>query len=145
MIKLLRIARRRIARKKTRTWPLFLSALILPNPSCPVLHASVYLLHREKKEWQRGNVCRYCGFKDLLRGLREVYSQFWRRGNERDQFLNLLRCSVYYLPVLRIHDILVYPDPDPRIHASEWWIRIRIRILLFSSLTFKMPTKNKFF
>ncbi len=31
----------------------------------------------------------------------------------------------------RIHDILV-------------WIRMRIRILLFSSLTFKMPTKNKF-
>jgi hypothetical protein len=26
------------------------------------------------------------------------------------------------------------PDPDPRIHASDWWIRI----LLISSLTFKM-------
>jgi hypothetical protein len=34
------------------------------------------------------------------------------------------------VPVLRIHDNLV-------------WIRIRMRILLFSSLTFKMPTKNK--
>ncbi len=34
--------------------------------------------------------------------------------------------------------------PDPRIHASDYWIRIRIwiRILLFSSLTFKTPTKN---
>ncbi len=37
-------------------------------------------------------------------------------------------------------------DLDPRIHASDWCIRIRlrirmrIRILLFSSLTFKMPT-----
>ncbi len=29
-------------------------------------------------------------------------------------------------------------DPDPRIHASDQWIRI----LLFSSLTFKMPAKN---
>ncbi len=29
-------------------------------------------------------------------------------------------------------------DPDPRIHASDWWIRI----LLFSSLTFKMLAKN---
>ncbi len=31
-------------------------------------------------------------------------------------------------------------DPDPWIHASEYWIRI----LLFSSLTVKMPTKNYF-
>jgi hypothetical protein len=29
-------------------------------------------------------------------------------------------------------------NPDPRIHASDQWIRI----LLFSSMTFKMPTKN---
>ncbi len=45
--------------------------------------------------------------------------------------------------VLRIHDIWV--DPDPRIHASDWWIRIRIRIriLLFSSLTFKMLASKK--
>ncbi len=36
-----------------------------------------------------------------------------------------------------------YPDPDPRINASDWWIRIRmrIRILLFSSLAFKMQKK----
>ncbi len=33
-------------------------------------------------------------------------------------------------------------DPDPRIHASDWWIRMRI--LLFSSFTFKTPTKNNF-
>ncbi len=32
-------------------------------------------------------------------------------------------------------------DPDPRIHASDWWIWFRI--LLFSLLTFKMPTKKK--
>ncbi len=52
---------------------------------------------------------------------------------------------------MRIHDILVLdpdPDLDPRIHASDKWIRIRmrirmrIRILLFSLLNFKMPTKN---
>jgi hypothetical protein len=42
----------------------------------------------------------------------------------------------------------VDPDPDPRILASDYRIRIRIRIrmririLLFSSLTFKKPTKN---
>jgi hypothetical protein len=30
----------------------------------------------------------------------------------------------------------VNPDPDPRIHASDWWIRI----LLISSLSFKTPT-----
>ncbi len=37
-------------------------------------------------------------------------------------------------------------DPDPRIHASDYWIRIQIRmqirILLFLSLTFKMPAKK---
>jgi hypothetical protein len=32
----------------------------------------------------------------------------------------------------------VDPDPDARIHASDYWNRI----LLFSSLTFKMPAKN---
>ncbi len=32
-------------------------------------------------------------------------------------------------------------DPDPRIHAFAKWIRI----LLFSSLVFKMPVKNFFF
>ncbi len=32
--------------------------------------------------------------------------------------------------------------PDPRIHAFDLWIRIRIRIFLFSSLTFKRPAKN---
>jgi hypothetical protein len=57
--------------------------------------------------------------------------------------------------VLGIRDILVPTDPDPdlRIHTSDKriripiWIRIqiRIRILLFSSLTFKMATKNYFF
>ncbi len=31
---------------------------------------------------------------------------------------------------------------DPGIHASDYWIRILIRILQFSSLTFKTPTKN---
>jgi len=31
----------------------------------------------------------------------------------------------------------VDPDLDPRIHASDQWIRMRI--LLFSSLTSKMP------
>ncbi len=41
--------------------------------------------------------------------------------------------------VFRIHDILVCIRI--RIHASDQWIRIRI----FSSLTFKMPAKNKFF
>jgi hypothetical protein len=32
-------------------------------------------------------------------------------------------------------------NPDPRIHASEWWIRI----LPFSSLTFNMPAKKLIF
>ncbi len=38
-------------------------------------------------------------------------------------------------------------DPDPRIHASDKWIRIRMRIwiLLFASLTFKTPKKINFF
>jgi hypothetical protein len=31
-------------------------------------------------------------------------------------------------------------DLEPLIHASDYWIRI----LLFSSLTFKKPTKNEF-
>ncbi len=33
------------------------------------------------------------------------------------------------------------PDLDPRINASDWWIRI----LLFSSLAFKMQTKKLIF
>jgi hypothetical protein len=37
----------------------------------------------------------------------------------------------------------VDPDPYPRIHASDYWMRIQI--LLFSSLTFKMPAKKGFF
>jgi hypothetical protein len=32
-------------------------------------------------------------------------------------------------------------DPDPRIRTAD----LRIRILLFSSVADKMPTKNKFF
>jgi hypothetical protein len=36
-------------------------------------------------------------------------------------------------------------DPDLRIHASDYWIRIQIRILLFSSLTFKTPRNNYIF
>ena len=36
-------------------------------------------------------------------------------------------------------------DPDPRIRASDQWIRIRGRILLFTSLTFKTPTKKTIF
>jgi hypothetical protein len=35
-----------------------------------------------------------------------------------------------------------FADPDPRIRASSYWNWIRIRILLFSSLTFKTPTKD---
>jgi hypothetical protein len=38
---------------------------------------------------------------------------------------------------LWIRDLLVRLDPDPRIRASDQRIRIRIRILLFSSVTFK--------
>jgi hypothetical protein len=29
----------------------------------------------------------------------------------------------------------VDPDLNPRIHICGWWVRIQIRILLFSSLT----------
>jgi hypothetical protein len=36
-------------------------------------------------------------------------------------------------------------DPDPRIHASDYRSESWIRILLFSSLTFKMSTKTNFF
>ncbi len=36
-------------------------------------------------------------------------------------------------------------DPDLRIRTSDYWIRIRIRILLFSSVTFKMANRNDFF
>jgi hypothetical protein len=39
--------------------------------------------------------------------------------------------------VLRIHDIVV----RIRIHASDGWIRIGIRILFFSTLTFNTPKK----
>jgi hypothetical protein len=45
--------------------------------------------------------------------------------------------------VLRIHEILVM-DPDPRIHTADYWFRMRIRILLFSPVTFKKSTKKIF-
>jgi hypothetical protein len=45
-------------------------------------------------------------------------------------------------PVLWIRDMLAWIHPDPQIRASDQWIRIRI--LIFSSLTFKTPTKNYF-
>jgi hypothetical protein len=35
--------------------------------------------------------------------------------------------------------------PPRGIRASDQWIRIRLRILIFSSLTFKTPPKNNFF
>jgi hypothetical protein len=41
--------------------------------------------------------------------------------------------------MLRFRDILA------RIRTSDYWIRIRHRILLYSSLTFKTPTKQTFF
>jgi hypothetical protein len=62
-------------------------------------------------------------------------------------YLNLVQCETLedlklhlQVPVLQIHDFGV--DPDPRIHACDKWIRMRIWILLFSSLTFKTSTKN---
>ncbi len=36
-------------------------------------------------------------------------------------------------------------DPDPRIRTTDLQLLIRIRILLFSSVADKTPTKNKFF
>jgi hypothetical protein len=42
--------------------------------------------------------------------------------------------------MLGIHDILgTDPAPDPRIHTSDY--RIRLRILLFFSVIFKMAKK----
>jgi hypothetical protein len=38
---------------------------------------------------------------------------------------------------------VVDPDPDPRIRVAALWIRLRI--LFFSSIAFKVPTKNTFF
>jgi hypothetical protein len=56
--------------------------------------------------------------------------------------------TLYYLAVLRIHDILGWirirgsmPLTNGSVFGSGSWIRI----LLFSSLTFKMPAKNYFF
>jgi hypothetical protein len=37
------------------------------------------------------------------------------------------------------------PDPDPRICRTDLRIRVLLEILLFSSVTFKMPTINNFF
>ncbi len=43
--------------------------------------------------------------------------------------------------MLWIRDI---KDPDPRIRTTDKLIRIRIRILFFSSVADKMPSKNIF-
>jgi hypothetical protein len=70
--------------------------------------------------------------KIILKNHKRIYRKYWFI------FFDFIpRPFKKYLSraVLRIH------DPDPRIHASDSWIRI----LLFSSLTFKMPAKNKIF
>jgi hypothetical protein len=51
-----------------------------------------------------------------------------------------LLISHQFEPVLRSHDILVRIRTRRSIRTSDQWIRI----LLFSSLTFKTPSKNKF-
>ncbi len=80
-----------------------------------------------------------------------------REGVEESQFRRGdIHCGTLYLCVLC--DSVADPchfgvDPDPRIHASDYWIRIRIRIrirILDPSPTilvidFKMPAKNSFF
>ncbi len=58
--------------------------------------------------------------------------------------LLLARRRVLQAAVLRIHEIFGV-DPDPRIHTSDSWIRMRIRILLFLSVTFKTLTENSLF
>ncbi len=64
-------------------------------------------------------------------------------------------CHICFM--IKIHGIRIYTppssvpdpwsfdmDPDPW-KLTVHWLRIRIRILLFSSLAFKITTKNKFF
>jgi hypothetical protein len=74
------------------------------------------------------------------------HSQQLRRGNHRSQEL----CHhqvISWLPTCVVDPWHFGKDPDPdlRIFASDQWIRIRFRILVFSSLTFKTPTKNYVF
>ncbi len=91
-------------------------------------------------------------------GVEMVYDELGRRQEEGDQEDDKIREDLLYqepltpaeniqyvsliasAAVLRIHDILVWIRI--RGDASDKWIRIRIRILLLSSLAFKMPTKN---
>jgi hypothetical protein len=49
--------------------------------------------------------------------------------------------------VFQIRDILctdLDADADPRVRLFDVRIRLRLRILLFSSVTFKAPTKKVF-
>jgi hypothetical protein len=49
-----------------------------------------------------------------------------------------------YVSICSVLDPLHFGvDPDLRNHASDKWIKMLIRILLFSSLTFMTPTKTK--
>jgi hypothetical protein len=53
--------------------------------------------------------------------------------------------SQSFQPVLRIHIFGVDPDPDPRIDASDWWIRIRIFITDLQDANKKIIVLKKFF
>ncbi len=60
-------------------------------------------------------------------------------------FLRILEIAtpLRYTVRIRAWHFGMNPDPDPRIRASD--LQIRIRFLLFSSLTFKRQQKNIFF
>ncbi len=53
--------------------------------------------------------------------------------------------SQSFQPVLRIHIFGVDPDPDPRIDASDWWIRIRIFITDLQDANKKIIVLKKIF
>jgi hypothetical protein len=58
-------------------------------------------------------------------------------------FVNLTNFPTWLLKTIVVDPWHIGTDPDPRIRASDQWIRIQI--LLFSSLTLKMPTETIFF
>ncbi len=82
-----------------------------------------------------------------MHGVRLVWAEIAKGGGGRVSCPYLTSCPLPWIPVLRIHD-MDGMAPDPRIHTSDslvrFRIRMRIRILLFSSGTFKTPTKYQF-
>ncbi len=89
-----------------------------------------------------GPYCDFRGFFSIKVTVERYTVHPWQPefGPEEKHFVSRgFLCISFSVTDPRHFGVDPYPDLDPRIHASAYWIWMRIR---FSSVTFKMPTKN---